>query len=130
MMKQMNFLYHLLAYLKDYFSGDCVVTDTARIRTTRQYQSRGLRQDSNLSSILFIYLSELLSRLQKLGVGIEQQGGSPVPFFMFADDIVMNLKLYQILWRAGQLVINNYYLLKGGRVMGKGHTLSSPDFKV
>ena len=34
-------------------------------------------------------MSELGSRLQKSGVGIERQGGNPVPFFMFADDIVM-----------------------------------------
>ena len=89
-MKQLNFPSRLLAYLKDYYSGDCVVTDAAGARSTRQYQSRGLRQGCNLSSILFlIYVSELGSRLQRSGLGIERQGGSPVPFFMFADDIVL-----------------------------------------
>ena len=36
-----------------------------------------------------IYVSELGSRLQRSVLGIERQGGSPVPFFMFADDILM-----------------------------------------
>ena len=101
-MEQMNFPSRLLAYLKDYYSGDCIITDAAGVRSSKQYQSRGLRQGCNLSSILFlIYVSELGSRLQKSGVGIERQGGNPVPFFMFADDIVMlavhaaDLKLLQ-----------------------------------
>ena len=51
--KQMNFSPRLLAYLKDYYSGDCVVTDAVGVRLTQQYQSRGLRQGCNLSSILF-----------------------------------------------------------------------------
>ena len=88
--KQINFSPRLLAYLKDYYSGDCVVTDAVGVRLTQQYQSRGLRQGCNLSSILFsIYVSELGSRLQRSVLGIERQGGSPVPFFMFADDILM-----------------------------------------
>ena len=89
-MRQMNFSERIMRFLEDYYSDDCITTESAGLRTKKQYQSRGLRQGCPLSSILFlIYVSELGQRLEASKLGIESPSGGKIPGFMFADDIVL-----------------------------------------
>ena len=43
-LEQMNFSGLLINYLRDYYANDYITTDAAGVRTSKQYQTRGLRQ--------------------------------------------------------------------------------------
>ena len=89
-MRQLNFPEQLLDYLKDYYTHDNIITEAAGQATKRQFQSRGLRQGCNMSSILFvIYLIALGPRLEASGLGVDLGGGLTIAFLKFADDIFL-----------------------------------------
>ena len=79
-------------FLKNYYFEDNISSATARHRTRKQYQKRGLRQGCNLSSILFIiYMSELGQRMRNSGVGVKLPDGTVVSILLFADNIILLL---------------------------------------
>ena len=89
-MRQLNFLEQLLDYLKDYYTHDNIITEAAGQATKRQFQSWGLRQGCNMSSILFvIYLIALGPRLEASGLGVDLGGGLTIAFLKFVDDIFL-----------------------------------------
>ena len=89
-LEQMNFPDLLINYLQDYYANDYITTDAAGVRTSKQYQTRGLRQGCNLSSILFIiYISELGQRLNESGCGVTLPSGEVISYLKFADDIFL-----------------------------------------
>ena len=87
-LKQLNFPNSFIDFLQHYYFNDNVTSMSGGIQTNPQYQSRGLRQGCNLSSILFaIYISELGFRVENSGLGVEING-EIVGLLMFADDLV------------------------------------------
>ena len=89
-MRQLNFPDQLIDYLRDYYTHDNIITEAAGQSTKRQYQSRGLRQGCNMSSILFvIYLIALGPRLENSGLGVDLGGGLVIAYLKFADDIFL-----------------------------------------
>lgn len=89
-MRQLNFPEQLLDYLKDYYTHDNIITEAAGQASRRQFQSRGLRQGCNMSSILFVlYLIALGPRLEASGLGVDLGGGLIIAYLKFADDIFL-----------------------------------------
>ena len=89
-LEQMNFPSLLIDYLRDYYTNNYVTTDAAGVRTAKQFQTRGLRQGCNLSSILFIiYISELGQRLSGSEIGVALPSGEVISYLKFADDIFL-----------------------------------------
>ena len=59
-LRQLNVPKTFINVLENFYFLDNISTAATGVRTTPQYQKRGLRQGCNLSSVLFIlYLSEL-----------------------------------------------------------------------
>ena len=74
-LSQLGFPIEFLDFLKDYYNGDNISSKSGGKERLKQYLLRGLRQGCNLSSILFIlYITELVDRLEKAGVGSVLRG--------------------------------------------------------
>ena len=89
-LQQYNFPPQLINYLQEYYFADCISTSSAGKKSSTLYQTRGLRQGCNLSSILFvIYLCELSRRLNAAKLGISLSVDLLIAYLLFADDIIL-----------------------------------------
>ena len=89
-LQQYNFPQQLINYLQEYYFADCISTFSAGKKSSMLYQTRGLRQGCNLSSILFVvYLCELSRRLNIAELGIGLSADILIAYLLFADDIIL-----------------------------------------
>ena len=87
---QYNFPPQLISYLQEYYFADCISTSSAGKKSSTLYQTRGLRQGCNLSSILFvIYLCELSRRLNAAKLGIGLSTDILIAYLLFANNIIL-----------------------------------------
>ena len=88
-LRKIGFPDKVIEFIHRYYENDFIISQLEGAVTKKQFQSRGLRQGCNLSSILFIiYIMDLSIMLKMTGLGC-QISVIILCILLFADDIIL-----------------------------------------